>query len=292
MSLTIFREGGSSWIEGGATGANIVDANDTSNNTGNGLGGGTNGLYASGAAGGGSGLRTLVVSGTPWTPNQWVGNGYMVTNLDQVDSKGFNVCSLVISNTSNTITFRLNNQSGTDINFASGNRYEIRKVLVALDQPGRGGGDACVGDRTATFHNTVATGWPHEVLEPWYCWNNSINGTMNDSRASLGGDPYPTLAENRDYYNFNSLWAPGSPLTSGIASGTLVNRPTACTAGIDLATGTYGNGVAYWATDTNTLYVCSSPNTWKTYYTPYQYPHPLVSGVPAPPTAPTNLHVK
>ena len=46
--------------------------------------------------------------------------------------------------------------------------------------------------------------------------------------------------------------------------------------------------VAYWATDTSTLYQCSSPNIWTAYYTPYVYPHPLVSGTPPPPPPPVN----
>jgi hypothetical protein len=36
-------------------------------------------------------------------------------------------------------------------------------------------------------------------------------------------------------------------------------------------------GVGYWASDINTLYVCNPTNTWTVYYTPFTYPHPLVS---------------
>ena len=60
--------------------------------------------------------------------------------------------------------------------------------------------------------------------------------------------------------------------TAGTGTGLLSARPSTCTP-----------QVAYWATDTNTLYQCSSANTWKSYYTPYQYPHPLQGQGPLPP---------
>ena len=65
-------------------------------------------------------------------------------------------------------------------------------------------------------------------------------------------------------------------------------------------------GVAYWATDQGEwdstragpdgqLYKCSSANGWTAFYTPYAYPHPLVSGTVLPPSiassAPRNLGV-
>ena len=59
--------------------------------------------------------------------------------------------------------------------------------------------------------------------------------------------------------------------------GTLANRPTTCTTN-SLEP---GGGVGYFATDqgaSGTLYRCSATNTWTVHYTPYAYPHPLVSG--------------
>ena len=64
----------------------------------------------------------------------------------------------------------------------------------------------------------------------------------------------------------------------GVGRGPLSSRPSSCTP-----------GVAYWATDQGEwdsghsgpdgqLYKCVSNNTWSLYYTPYVYPHPLVSG--------------
>ena len=76
------------------------------------------------------------------------------------------------------------------------------------------------------------------------------------------------------------------PLVS--AWGPIANRPATCTSNGQ------GTGVGYWATDegdwnsTNPgpdgqLYTCSAPNTWTLYYTPYAYPHPLITGItPSP----------
>jgi hypothetical protein len=288
-NLTVFRENGSSWLVGGASGANAWDVNDTTNQTNNGFGGGANALYTSGTYFGAANSTTLVVSGTPWTANQWA--GYSVTNLNQKDHKGFNVCSFVTSNTANTMSFSFNS-TGTQLKFNAGDKWELRRVIVALDQPGRGQGDLVALDSQGKPYNTRTgnAAWPHEKLEPFYCWNNSMNGVMNAPQATVSSG-YVTPKENRDYYNFNPSWQPGQALTTGIASGTLANRPRTCTAGKDVATGGNGPGVGYWATDTNTFYVCTAANTWTSYYSPYVYPHPLVSGAPAPLSAPTNLHI-
>jgi hypothetical protein len=75
----------------------------------------------------------------------------------------------------------------------------------------------------------------------------------------------------------------------GVGQGTFANRPSTCTAGTDPAQGNIAApGVAYWATDQSTLYVCNPTNTWTAYYTPYTYPHPLTQGT-QPPNPPTNL---
>jgi hypothetical protein len=91
---------------------------------------------------------------------------------------------------------------------------------------------------------------------------------------------------NRNYFTYNASFNG----TSGIGEGTLAQRPSTCT-----------TGVAYWATDqgnwnTTTpgpdgqLYKCMSTNNWQLFYTPLQYPHPLISGAtnpPPPPPGPT-----
>ncbi len=83
----------------------------------------------------------------------------------------------------------------------------------------------------------------------------------------------PVVNDNRDYYQqFGTNAESGSfDGTKGVGEGLLSARTSTCTAG----PGGNTPGVGYWATDTNTLYVCNPTNTWTTYYTPYTYPNPL-----------------
>jgi len=145
--------------------------------------------------------------------------------------------------------------------------------------------------------------------KPMYVWNNS----WSDTRAQVpmnfddfGGAPPPSCTTgasgNCDYFQtqmkvdregYNAVSASAqdsssSPFngTTGMGFGTLANRPTTCTTNTE-----GGAGVGYFATDQGsqgTLYTCSATNNWTTYYAPYTYPHPLVTGggeqQPAPPT--------
>jgi hypothetical protein len=141
-------------------------------------------------------------------------------------------------------------------------------------------------------------------LMPIYSWNNvdTNNGTMVKAAAEASNT---FVAPNRDYYDAvstNANASPSSPFngTVGVGFGTLTNRPTTCTH----SNPTYPTrspqddghgGVGYFATDVGpqgTLYTCTATNTWKVYYTPYTYPHPLVSGTSGggtAPNAPTSL---
>jgi hypothetical protein len=144
-----------------------------------------------------------------------------------------------------------------------------------LDQPGRGKGDLLSGDFPATVDTTTGTiTWPHEALEPIYEWLDSLTPVPNNPGGILTNSSPSVLSANQDYYLYTSNFTGAS----GTGSGLLSARPSTCTP-----------SVAYWATDTSTLYQCSSTNTWTAYYTPYTYPHPLTQGSGTAPAAPTGL---
>jgi hypothetical protein len=125
-------------------------------------------------------------------------------------------------------------------------------------------------------------------LMPMYVWNNawSDTGGKIDMDVESGGYTPNHILANRDYYNAVSAsvqTSTSAPFngTSGMGFGTLANRPATCTTGPESLDSGKG-GVGYFAIDTNTLYRCSATNTWIAHYKPYVYPHPLVSGTPAP----------
>ena len=95
------------------------------------------------------------------------------------------------------------------------------------------------------------------------------------------------IVENRDWFQ-QAVTFDG---TTGVGLGPLSARPLTCT-----------TGVGYWATDqgttdlsgmvgphpaqpiSGTLYKCTSPNTWTSYYTPFTYPHPIRTDCASYPT--------
>jgi hypothetical protein len=206
ISLACYREYYPFWMWGAANGANPLDSNDP------------HGVYASGTAGIGSGTNTLVVPGANWRPNQWV--GYSVSNLLQTfttgTGRGWHPASWIKSNTSHTIIVKSDAQiDGPNVTFATGDMFEIRKVRIALDQPGRGKGSLI----TADDPSASGVSWPNQALDPVYSWNNkrAADGSNVDLVSAE-----PTIQEGRDF--FNNTAKPGykpyvypHPLVSGFA---------------------------------------------------------------------------
>jgi PKD repeat protein len=112
--------------------------------------------------------------------------------------------------------------------------------------------------------NNVISGQPQHVSDSYY-WGNRLNtSTIINAYVAgtvdYGGQIGLVPQENREFWNEN----PSFNGTTGIGVGPLANRPISCT-----------KGVAYWATDTRTLYKCTATNVWTEYYKPLTYPHPL-----------------
>jgi hypothetical protein len=204
INLNVYREFYPFRYFGGASGNDLWDTNDS------------HGMYASGKHTGATASQTLVVSNAGWKTNQWV--GYSVTNTTQVLSTGQNYSSYITSNTSDTITYALDNSFGPYMTFNNGDSFVIYKVLIALDQPGRGQGDLLANVNNVPM-NTAASytvAWPHQALEPVYAWNNTVNGSAVTVTSN-----FPTLQENRDYYNNTPMpgYTPYTypyPLVSGV----------------------------------------------------------------------------
>ena len=189
---------------------------------------------------------------------------------------------------------------------------------ACIDQPGRGAGDLLsynpLGSGSGSFPQkcnltqnpacNIFTGqWPRQALEPIYLWNNNASPASGWGGAFWSDGSGGRLTSNVDYYSAASgvQTSSSSPFngTSGTGWGTLANRPSTCTAGV----GYFATDQGSWNQAPNSsyqgynfgsgvLYTCASTNTWSLYYTPYTYPHPLVtgsSGGGTAPNAPTGL---
>lgn len=163
---------------------------------------------------------------------------------------------------------------------SAGGSYDLFTELREYRQDnGYSFGDVCMGTNPIDGNTSGQYGWPcmdqvgrgtNQASYPGYSWGNSFKGSVptlanfhisNSANSSMPNTVSQyQIVNNRDFFNevasFNG--------TNGVGVGLLSARPSTCTI-----------GVGYWATNTDTLYTCSSTNTWSTYYTPYTYPHPL-----------------
>lgn len=100
---------------------------------------------------------------------------------------------------------------------------------------------------------------------------NEVDPVVTDTYAGSVQNNVPhDILINRDYFQPVTTGSGHGVGTAGVGQGTLAQRPATC------STIAHSSGPYYWATDTNTLYNCSSTNVWSTYYTPYTYPNPLL----------------
>lgn len=240
--------------------------------------------------------NSTAVTGSGFSTN-WTANG---SNLLMIIAGA--TCSVNSPNAANASTCpiaRVNSSSSITLSLASstaatGGTYQVGSPwdgntsvtgYPCLDQAGRAFGDLLSGQTNSNLLNTTTRTqtWPHQALTPIYVWRNTFTPTGNNEQliqASLGNPSQYNFTNNVDYYvDFGTYGNSGNfNGTTGVGEGLLSARPSTCTAGTDPATGGSAPGAGYWATDTNTLYVCNPTNTWTSYYTPYTYPHPLTAG--------------
>jgi hypothetical protein len=228
----------------------------------------------------------LTDSSKNWAVNQWApvnGHAYNITNLTQ-NTTGYSW--QIASNTSNTATQNVMPYPYWLWN--NGDVYLITGTSRCLDQASAIGGQLFNPSpmNTGTLPPANPVGATTEITDPSYEFKD-----VGPAYGSLGADSL-NLVANRDYFtdgaNSNEWTTPGAALTAGVAWGKWSNRPGSCTP-----------GVGYWATDQGTwnqsgnsfaqgeLFVCTGPTTWALHYTPYTYPHPLISGVPLVPPPPS-----
>jgi len=175
-----------------------------------------------------------------------------------------------------------------------------------MAQPGLGPGDLLSGTSFPNIVNstTGTQSWPHQTLDPIYVWANTFNDAGYSPEGYLQNSITALLADNKNYYQqFNSSYGePGNfNGTAGVGQGSSLPstaQPTCTPGSTALPSGTIWLGVSvsgnwgpgYWDTSNNTLYICTSTNTWTAYYTPYTYPNPLTqSSTGTTVAAPTNL---
>src|SRR6266513_2481006 len=158
-------------IWGGADGSNARDVNRPGPPfwSGTATSGGT----------GRDGTLNITVAGAGWTPNEWI--GYTVVKTSH---RGDNNFSMIVSNTSSTMTYLSNGDFGANMTFTPGVTFYISKVDEALDSCGRSGG------------------WNPQADDPCYEWNNLDEATVQPIHFHAA----PIIRSGEHY--FNSTQAP------------------------------------------------------------------------------------
>lgn len=122
-----------------------------------------------------------------WPADKW--SGYELRNATNGDTW------LIDANTNNVLQIHTWGDSANHQAWTVGNRYEIRKVVMAIDQPGTGGGDVMTGANPTPK-------WPNRVREGCYSWNNVF--TPDGSKINFQPST-PNLKEGRDYFSDTRL---------------------------------------------------------------------------------------
>ena len=128
------------------------------------------------------------------TPNAYQG---MQVRNDNAASACYLHSAAIISNTATTITYYYHSggDRGAPLLFNSGDEFSIRKVLIGLDQNGRGKGDLVKYKSSPRF-------WPNQQQETCFSWNNKNADT--GQVLGYGNNLVPTQHEGSDYVNLGA----------------------------------------------------------------------------------------
>jgi cell division septation protein DedD len=161
---------------GQADGDNGWDSNDP------------HGVYLSGTVTiGGTGTFT---PGVTMTPNEFKG---MQVRNDNPANPAYHHASHIENNTATTISYRVGDRPPI-LAFNTGDTFSIRRLLISLDQNGRGKGDLI-------HSNDSPRHWPNQQQERCFSWNNKDPGFGYVYGMASG---MPTIQEGRDYINLGA----------------------------------------------------------------------------------------
>ncbi len=277
--------------DGRCDGDHNIDGNEAIN--GSYYGTGTLGTGSHDAADG----ATLSDSTKAWVASRLTKS--VVYNLSDAPAK----CSIT-ANTTDTAECVLS--GGTRNHWHTGDTYKISDGWPCRDQPG------------VSKDATLATFWGDltgnvQEKAPFYTWSNYRSSAASAIYIPSASKPIPPgtsrghIQADRDYFHYTTSFN-GS---SGTGCGTLVqmNAITPTLTGVGFwvptnidtmpcrpaATNVGAESEGMTTPITGTLYKWSG-TAWKIHYTPYQYPHPLRSGVTTPyplsrPAPPLNLKI-
>lgn len=240
--------------------------------------------YFAGTISAGEGSDTFTISGSPgWMNDQWLSltSPYSLHDVTQ-DNGGE-----IVGNTSNTITIRsARGIPGWGWSPQNGDSIQILRATRCIDQAG-GAGEGILYDPDDP---AMPLDPANQAWSPLYSWMNTF--VTAPTYCRICPNSYMPI-RNREFFdedlNQAAQTSSSAPFdgstTVGMGHGIASRKPSTCTDGAGTAP-----GVGYFATDEGSwntsgngfgngrLYLCTASNTWTLSYTPYTYPHDLITG--------------